>query len=573
MVHLVYLRELVIILLLGVVTVAALSRLRVPSIAGFILVGMLVGPGGFGLISDREHVEVLAEVGVALLLFGIGLELSLERLKRLWRAVLIGGALQVSLTIVVVTLAAQALGFGLGQAAFFGFLIAVSSTAIVLESLEKRAEVNAPHGKLTLGILVFQDLLVIPMVMLIPLLSGGSASVSDMLLAVVRAGAVVTGVLLAARLVVPWALHQVARTRQRQLFVLATLLVCIGTAWIVSEAGVSLALGAFLGGLVVAGSEYRHQVMAELIPFREAFTSVFFVSIGMLLAVASVFDNLASILLLLAAVLVGKFLIVGAVATTMRLPLGPSVLAAVALTQIGEFSFVMAREGEATGMLGGNLHTIIIAVAVVSMLITPFLLSLGPRLAASAAKVRPLTRIFQAASDNGPAVPLPRLHKHVIIGGYGYAGRLLAGALEECGVPYVVVELNAETVRQANAEGKTAYFGDISAAEILERLQCRQARALVLVISDTKANEMAVRAAKRLAPQLKIIVRTNYLADLEPLRQAGADEVVSAEQEGGIGVALRIMERCAVPQKKIDSWHQTLKHHLNTDQAGSTHGG
>ena len=283
-----FLKDLVIVLGAAVVVVALLRRVGVPSIAGFILTGILAGPTALGLVDDTHQVELLAEVGVVLLLFGIGLELAVDRLRRLWKAVLLGGGIQVSVTLGCTAVLARAFGLAPGTAVFLGCVIAVSSTAVVLRALSARGELDAPHGRLAVGILVFQDLCVVPMILAVPLLAGDDSSPREILLAIGTAVAVLVGVLVAASFLVPRLLAFVARTRERELFILTVFLVCFGTTWALSLAGISLALGAFLAGLIVAGSEFRHQAMADLIPARDILASLFFVSVGMLLDVSGV---------------------------------------------------------------------------------------------------------------------------------------------------------------------------------------------------------------------------------------------------------------------------------------------
>jgi CPA2 family monovalent cation:H+ antiporter-2 len=546
--NLVYLRDLVIILALAVVVVAVLHRLKIPSIAGFIIAGIIVGPGALALITDIGEVELLAEVGVALLLFGIGLELSLERLKRLWWAVVIGGVIQVGLSILIAFTVASLMGFTARTSLFIGFLLAVSSTAIVLRGLETRGELDAPHGRLTLGILVFQDLCVVPMMLAIPLLGGQGTSAGDLLKTLGNAVLVIVGVLVAARFIVPPALHFIARTRQRHLFVLSVLLVCIGTAWLISRAGVSLALGAFLAGLVVAGSEYRQQALADMISFKDVFTSIFFISVGMLLTPANVFANIVTVLLLLAAILVGKFLIVFLTAVIMRLPLRACVLTGAALAQVGEFSFILMNGARGTDLLTTTLESNLLAAAILSMLITPFLLAFGPHLAAGVGKIRFLNRLLNVRTVEDIADSAVNLKGHVIIGGFGFAGKELALVLKECGVPYLVAELNPETVRRAVREGEPAYFCDITNFEVLEMLGVEKARSLVIVINDPGAVERAVRAARSASASLKIFARTNYLLDVEPLLAAGADEVIPAEREAAASIVRMILDRCEISQ-------------------------
>ncbi|MCH9032162.1 MAG: cation:proton antiporter [candidate division Zixibacteria bacterium] len=369
--------------------------------------------------------------------------------------------------------------------------------------------------------------------------------------ATARAVAIIVGVLFLARLVVPRALHLVALTRQRHLFVLSVLLVCIGTAWIVSSAGVSLALGAFLAGLVVAGSEYRHQAFADLISFRDVFTSVFFVSIGMMLDLSLVADSIVKILLLLSAVMIGKFMIVFLSAIIMRLPLRVAVLSSAALSQIGEFSFILAFAAVGTGLFVEPLASEIIAVAIISMLITPFILALAPHLAAGASKMPLLSRLVRAKSLADISKKIDSLSGHVIIGGYGFAGMELANALRACDVPYVIAELNPENIRRAIKFNEPAYYGDVTSAEELERLGAARASELVLVINDPGAVERAVVAAKSINPQLHIVVRTRYLLDIAPLLTVGANEVVPAELEAAAEVVSRILRRHGVADDRL----------------------
>ena len=548
-----YIRDLAIILAIAVAMAAVLHRFKFPSIAGFILAGVIVGPHVLAIVGDIREVEILAEVGVALLLFGIGLDLSLDRLRRLWWPILAGGTLQVGLTVLIAMAVAQMLGFPWRTSLFIGLLVSVSSTAIVLRGLEGRGEIDAPHGRFTLGILVFQDLCVVPMMLAIPLLSGGSASPSAVFSALLRAVAVIAGVLMAARLVIPHIFRIIARTRQRHLFVTTVLLVCIGTAWAIAGAGVSLALGAFLAGLVVAGGEYRHQALADLIPFKDVFTGIFFVSIGMLLVPADIGANSGPILLVLAGILIGKAVIVFAAATLMRLPLRASVLTAVALAQVGEFSFVMARAADGTDLLSLQAEGNIFAATVLSMFITPFALSFGPRLAASVGKLRFLSRLESIAVSGEVSRETDALRDHVIIGGYGFAGRKLAGALKSCGIPYIIADLNVETVHKARLDGVRIHFGDVTNPDVLEWLGAREARELVLVINDPGAVERAVRTARALAPHLHITARTNYLLDVESLQESGADQVVASELESAGKVVEKVLERCRVDRSAIDS--------------------
>ncbi len=559
-----FLRDLIIIFGVAVLVVAFLHRFGIPTIAGFILAGTLAGPQGLQLVSDIHQVEVLAEIGVVLLLFSIGSEFSLVRLKRLWQPILIGGTIQVTSTILVTLGFALYFGLPLQSGIFAGFLIAVSSTAIVLRGLEARGELDAPHGQLALGILLFQDLCVVPMMFSLPLLSGTGESFFYLVLNMGRALLLLIIVLAVAWFMAPKLMAIVARTRQRDLFVLAVLLVCIGIAWAASKTGISLALGAFLAGLVVAGSDFRHQALSELIPFREAFTSMFFVSVGMLLDPEIIVENWGTILFLLIMILFGKFLLVFGTGVLMRLPMRVCIMSAATLAQVGEFSFVLSYAARGKELLSVTLSEEILAASILSMLITPFAISLAPKLAAGAVRIRSLTRFLDVKTAQEAQKETRELRDHVIIAGYGYAGREVGESLKQCRIPYVITGLNVDSIRNAVGRGEPAYFGDICSPEVLHSLRAEKARELVLVINDPSAIERVIRTARRLAPQLHIIVRTRYLLDAEPALKAGANEVVTEEIESAVEVANRILDRHKIPFENKEPQLERIRRFVST---------
>ena len=546
-----YLRDLVIILGFGVIIVTVFHKLKLPAIAGFIFAGVLVGPHGFGFISDVHQVEALAEFGVALLLFGIGMELSLEKLRRLWKLIVVGGALQVGLSLLVAFAIAKAFELPDNSALFIGFLLALSSTAIVMRGLQQRGEVDAPHGRLILGILVFQDFSVVPMMLAIPILIGTDVLADVYLVTMLRAIGIIVAVLLASLLIVPRILKFVAKTRQRQLFILTVFLICIGTAWLITWSGASLAIGAFLAGLVVAGSEYRHQALADLISFREVFASLFFVSIGMLLIPLVIIDNIFLVLALLIAILVGKSVIVFVAAKLLRMPLRVCMMTAVSLAQVGEFSFVLLFSVQGSGLIDKTLEINLISAAILSMFVTPFAMSFGPRLAAGLGKLPRLRELLEVKMVEDATPSVCEMRDHVIIGGYGFAGRELSKALKEYNIPHVVVDINIDNVRRASKEGVLAFFGDATSQSVLVKLGAECAGELLLLLNDPGAAEQAVRVARRLAPDLHILVRTHYLLDIEPILAAGADEVVPSEREAAVEITSLVLNRHKIDTQRV----------------------
>ncbi len=540
------LRDLAVIFGVAVVVVAGLRRLKVPAIAGYILTGVLAGPGVLRLVHDLHQVELLAEVGVVLLLFGIGLEISLDRIKRLWRAIVLGGSIQVGATLAVAAGIALGAGLAPGQAVFLGCVIAVSSTAVVLRGLAQRGELDAPHGRLAVGILVFQDLCVVPMMLAIPFLSGAGEPAAA-LAALGKALAILAAVLVGARLIVPRLLAVVAGTRQRDLFVLGVFLACFGTAYAVTGAGLSLALGAFLGGMIVAGSEYRHQAMSDLLPLREALSSVFFVSIGMLLDLGAIAAAPGVIALLLVLIIAGKFALVFLTAAVMRLPLRVCVLTAAALAQVGEFSFVLLNAAGGTPLVPELLGTQLLVAIILSMAVTPVFLAAGPALAAGASRMTLLERLMKVRTPEPEAVG-EALEGHVIIAGYGMAGEQVAGALKENGLPFLIIDINPENIHRALHAGHAAYFGDVTSGEVLEHVAIGRARGLVLAVNDPDAAIRSIRAVREHAPHVRIIARTAYEADRIRLLGQGANKVVVAEAAAARELGKVVLGACMEPQ-------------------------
>ncbi|WP_170319845.1 cation:proton antiporter [Polyangium spumosum] len=547
------LRDLAIISIVGVVVVLLLGRVRLPAVAGLLLAGAFLGPTGFGLLSDAHRIQSLAEIGVVLLLFGIGLEFSLERLRQIAKTVTIGGSLQVGLTILAAVLCARVAGEPFSRGVLFGFLFALSSTALVLRTLAERGEVDAPHGRFIVGALIFQDLCVVPMVLVIPILAGrsGGDPTRDLALALGKAALLVLVTVVVARSLVPRFFAMVDRARSRELFLMAVLGICLATAFLTSLAGLSLALGAFLAGILLAGSEYAHRAIGDVLPLRHAFTSLFFVSLGMLLDVHVLVEEPISVGLYLAAFVLGKGFIATLSALSMRFPARVAWLAGVGLAQFGEFGFVLATLAERNGLITPAEDRALLAAGVLSMIITPLAMHLAPRVRAGEKILKPLERLLGARGIDEPMPEHSALSEHVIIVGYGVAGRMLARALAETHVPYLVLELNAETVRAAREAGEPAYYADVTSPEALANARVEHAAALVLLINDPEATRRAVAAAKRSAPEIPVLVRAHYIAADRALADLGADEVVFEELEAGLEMIARVLRRRAVPRNVI----------------------
>jgi len=547
------LRDLAVIFAGSLLVILVFYRLKLPALPGFIVAGILLGPNALGLVSDPRDVEGLAEVGVILLLFTIGIEFSLSRLKEMGRQILVGGFAQMGFTILATLAVGLAFLGGWRVALFLGFLIALSSTAIVLKVMTDKGEIDAPHGRLATGILIFQDLCVVPIMLVLPFLAGNaSGGVTGLLIALGKAALVVVVVIIAARTIVPRALSEILKTRSRELFLIAVILIGTLTALGTAAAGASLALGAFLAGLIISESDYGPQALAELIPFRDVFISLFFVAVGMLVRLDILREHIVLSLVAVAVIMGGK---------TLAAAVGPAVLgysgrvallAGVAVSQIGEFSFVLAKEGRVAGLLPDLLYQQFLGVAVITMLVTPFLLQGGPSILDALEKVVPLDRLLPGFRPRGLAPVHEQIKDHVIVAGYGLNGRNLTAALRSIHAPYLIVELNAQTVRKARSEGEPAFYGDATREEILRALGLERARLFVIAISDPSATRRMVRVARELNPKIYIIARTRYVIEIPELTRLGANVVIPEEFETSIEIFSRVLAHYNVPRDEIE---------------------
>jgi monovalent cation:H+ antiporter-2, CPA2 family len=546
------LRDLVIIFALSIGILLFSHRFRLPTIVGLLLTGVIVGPYGLRLVHDIEAVEAFAEVGIILLLFTIGIEFSLHALLSLKRIVEVAGTLQVGLSIIATYATARLLGRSNGEAVLWGFLVALSSTAIVLKLLGEGGETDSPHGRIAVGVLIFQDLSVVPMMFLLPLLAGTSAG-SKASLGWVIAKAVVTVaiVLVSARMVIPPLLHQVVRTRSHELFVLSIVVICFGTAWLTSLAGLSLALGAFVAGILISESDYGQQALSDVLPLRDLFSSLFFVSVGMLLNVGFALQHAATIVLIVLGISLGKF-VTGAVATlALSYPLRTAVLTGLALAQIGEFSFVLARAGLGGDLIGEEMYQMFVAAAVITMLAAPFLLRVAPVAADHAAQL-PLARWFDGRPRTEGDERGVSLKDHVIIAGFGVNGRNVARALAAANIPYLVLEMNPETVRVERGKGTPIAYGDAAHEAVLRHAHIEAARVVVVAISDAAATRRVIELARRLNPGVYLIARTRYSQEVGPLSDLGANEAIPEEFETSIEIFARVLRRYLVPREDIE---------------------
>lgn len=555
------LTDILIIFAMATAVLFACHHLKIPTIVGFLLTGVLAGPHGLGLIGAVHEVEMLAEIGVVLLLFTIGLEFSMKNLWELRRSVLIGGTFQVAATLLVTFLLAYHFDQGFGKSVFLGFLVSLSSTAILLKILQERAEVDSPQGKISLAILIFQDVMAVPMMLMIPLMAGARGEVGGVFLVLLLKGlAVVALALASARWLVSPLLYQIARTRSRELFLITVVVICLAVAWLTSSIGLSLALGAFLAGLIISESEYSYQALSSLLPFRDLFTSIFFISIGMLVDIHVLLEHPAQVLIIVLGVMTLKTIIGGGAAALLGYPFRTMLLAGLGLNQIGEFSFLLSKAGTQYGLLSGNAYQIFLAVSVLTMAATPFIIAQGPR-AVNFFMQFPVPLRLQTGfypmnqrsdpPEEEPANGVTRMD-HLVIVGYGVNGRNVARAARNAGIPYLIVETNPVTVKKEKGRGEPIIYGDATQEAVLEHAAIHRARVMVVGIPDPVATRMVVASARSANPRLYIITRTRFLPEMKPLYDLGANEVIPEEFETSVEIFSRVLAKYLVPRDEIE---------------------
>ena len=542
-----FLELLLILVGLAIPIVALAHRLRMPPLVGFFAAGVVVGPHGVGLIDGPDQIRTLSELGVALLLFAVGLELSLSLVRRWARSVFVGGGLQVSATLGAGALAAVALGVPPRQAIFYGALAAMSSTAIVTKAYADRAELDAPHGRSVISILLFQDICILPLMLLLPLLAfGGDAAGGGLELA--RGLAIMAALVVGGRFLVRWTLDRVVLFRDRDLFTLCVSFFGIGAAVVTSAAGFSIAIGAFIAGLIISESEYGLQALSDVLPFRALFSGIFFTSLGMLLDIPAVLDQLPLLLLLSVVVVAVKAAIAAGVVLALGGMLKTALISGMSLAQIGEFSVLLAAAGLPLGLFREGDYQLFLSAAVLTMMATPFFIHFagplaeraGARLGAAAPQAEPAAR---GAPDT--------LAGHTIIVGYGLAGRYLARVLTAAGITCAVVDQNPELVRRAREDGITVVYGDGTQPAVLEHVRLREARTIVFAIASPADERRGVAVARNLSRAVRIVVRTRYIRASEDLSELGANDVVVEEFEASIELFARALDSYEIPINRI----------------------
>jgi len=540
----------ILILLTGAVFAVALFRvLRLPTMLAYFLIGVLLGPHTFGFLPDSEANRELAEFGIVFLMFSIGLEFSLPQLYAMRTTVFGLGGAQVAITTLVVMSGAMALGVDWGAALVLAGAMAMSSTAIVSKMLVEKVELSSRHGRLAVGVLLFQDLAVVPLLIMIPALAAPAEVMATTLGLSLLKAAITLSILLVfgKRLINPW-FELVARQQSRELFVMNVLMVTLLLAFVTSLAGLSYALGAFVAGMLISETRYRYQVEADIAPFRDILLGLFFITVGMMLDIRALLANIEWVLLLLVLIVFLKALIITQLARLFRHETGVAIRTGILLAQAGEFSFVIMAHGVGNGVLSGTLFQVVLAASLLSMVVTPFIIQHNGWFASR------LSRSYESNRDrkiNEIESIGQELKDHVIICGFGRSGQYLSRFLHEEDIPFIALDIDPSRVREAASAGENVVYGDAGRRVVLKAAGAERAKAVVISYADQHASMKVLHVVQENYPQLPVIVRTVDDSNMEKFVDAGAAEVVPEVLEGSLMLASHALVMMGVPLSRV----------------------
>jgi CPA2 family monovalent cation:H+ antiporter-2 len=532
--------DIVIILLISIPIIFIFNKMNVPSIVGFLIAGMIIGPYGFKFITDSSEIKVMAEIGIMLLLFTIGLEVSFNRLLKIKKYLLIAGGFQLLGTITIASIIIMIFGISPKESIFLGILISLSSTAIVLKILSDKGELEAPHGRIALGILVFQDLSIVPLSLLILLLGAkADLTAADIILELLITFGLTALIIIISKFLMPHIVHQIAKLRIREVFTAGIILLLLGMSFLTYKLGLSFALGAFIVGLILAESDYSHQIISEIQPFQSVFNSVLFVSIGLLLNLHFVTQNYFTIAGVALSILTLKALIIISIILLMKYPLRIAIIIGFGLAQIGELSFILAEAGYNFNLISEYYFNVFLAITIFTMILTPLIFNSLPAISAKTSLLSKTTK------ENGQSKK--GLENHVIVVGFGLNGRNLARVLKETGIKYIIIEMNPDTVKREKAAGENIIYGDVAKPEILYKAGIEKANIIVFAISDPNAAKLALRTSKNINPNIYSLVRTRYVSEIEELKRLGADIIIPEEFETSLQIFRKVLEKYHIP--------------------------
>ena len=521
--------DLIIILTVSALVLYVSTRLRLPSIVGFLTAGVLVGPYGVELISTVDEVNVMAEVGILLLLFSIGIEFSLDKLIEARKYVLLGGSIQVGVSILVFFLGSYALGLSAPQAVFVGMLFAMSSTAIVLQLFQEKGWMNTGFGRASVSILIFQDIIIIPMMLIAPYLSATPQTDGESAGRILLGLVLILVVVVAARRLVPILVRKIVYTHNQELFLISIIIICFATAFVTKMLGLKLALGAFLAGLIISESEYSYEALKNIMPFKKIFTAIFFVSVGMLLDLSFVAENLFLLLGITLLVMLVKMLIIAPAMYFLKLGVRSALISGLVLCQVGEFAFILSKTGLDYAILSDFTYQAFLSISILSMIGSALLIGYAPTLAERIVRF-PFWRGAMTRLEERQVVPATcTLDGHTVIVGFGPGGRRIARFLADKGVPLAVVELNERNIQEEDHRYAQVIIGNAADFDVLKRSAIEAAKRVIITVPSVSAAEDILIKARKLNHQAAIVVRTKYVQESERLRKLGASQVVPEE--------------------------------------------
>lgn len=541
-----FFHQLIIILGFSIPVIYIFNKIKLPSIIGFLITGIIIGPFGLKLIDDMAGIQLMAEIGVAFLLFTIGIEIRLSRFLKHSSEILLTGGLQILCTFFVGMIIGFTMQLSISQSIFIGFILVHSSSALILKILKDRDDEASPQGRISIGVILFQDMMVVPMMLLIPFLAGESGPDALMIIwKLVKSILIIVVILVAARYVIPRVLERLVNMNMRDVLVIASVVITMGIAGITESLGLSLAIGAFLAGLALSDTDFTHQIISDISPFRDVFLSVFFVAFGMILNLDFLRENPDYIILISLIIIMIKATIVFGLVKLLKYPLRVALLSGVLLSQIGEFSFVLASQGFKNNIISNDIYQTFIGASVLTFIVTPLLTSLVYYLLAR-------KNIFDPTQRDVKLDERVPVSNHVIICGMGLNGRNLVKVLKDTAINYVIIDLNFQKIKKSKSKGdKNTIWGDASSVEILRRANVEAARVMVIAISDRFLTKSCLSNAKAIHPNLHVIVRTKYVADIEDLLAMGADDVIPEEFETSIQIFSRVLKMFHIPNSII----------------------
>lgn len=532
------------------------QRFKLPSILGFLFTGIILSASG-AVNSHSTFAEVASELGIILLMFTLGIEFSLQKLNHIKKIIIFGGGTQIICTIGVFSFLSIFVGLGFQESVFLGILLALSSTAIVMKILQETLQLDSPQGKNALGLLIAQDFAVILFMLLIPVLAGSQTNIQGIVFPVAKSLGLIAIILFASIKLVPWLLRHIIALRSNELFLISLVVICLSIAYLTSSLGLSLGIGAFLAGLAISESEYNHQALILSVPFRDIFLGFFFVSVGLILDLNYLLGHSLLILSLLPFILLFKGCIIWGSLSLLKLPIRSCFLASIFLCQIGEFSFILAKEGFNHNLISENNYQLFLVLSVLSMLITPILIRMAPRISNRLQKLW-LFQNWDLKENEEYSLNQSMMQDHIVIVGYGITGKWIATLCKIIQKPYIILEANPNTVSKELSKGENIIFGDATNLPTLNSLQIKEADSIVLCISDPKVLPLIVANIKQLNPNIHIIVRTNFLHEHSSLHRLEINELVCKEFESTVAIVQTLMNRFDIPEASQTHIHKLI---------------